>query len=84
MKKRAFIYVRDDKHVESIDHIASEFRSLGLQVNDVARIAGVIEGVADESEFASMRAKAGSLGVDFVPEDEDTEHRLPDPDSPLQ
>lgn len=81
MRKRGYIRIVDDEQLNNIEQLASTFRSQGFDVTDVAPIVGQITGVAQEADIPRIRNSAASLGLQFVLEDDDVEHRLPGPDA---
>lgn len=78
MKRRAFVYIEDDRQVGNIEKIAAQLQSAGMQVTDIAAVAGLIEGLAEEENIESLKHEATVLGGRFVPADEDMGHEVPD------
>lgn len=84
MTKRGFIRVDDDAQRAKLDQLADQLRSLGMTVTDVAPIVGQITGTADESKLGSIQQHVATYGGRFILDEDDVEHRLPDPESDTQ
>jgi hypothetical protein len=71
--------VVDDAHLDSIDEVAAQLRSGGMQVTQVLRESGVISGsVPEDSKHTLQRIP----GVDSI--DEQSRFQLPPPESLTQ
>ncbi len=88
MRKRGYVRLTDDSQLDQIDSIVSELRSQGFEVSEDnlenAKITGQLAGEAAEEALPDIRNRAAAFGARFTSEEDDMEHRLPDPRSDLQ
>jgi hypothetical protein len=84
MVKRGFIRIDDDAQLGNIHELAEKLRSLGMVVTDISPVVGQITGSAEESRLPHINESAAEYGARFILEDDDVEHKLPDPGSDLQ